>query len=127
MSKRRISDSEMECEICGSLFFPYNPQSKYCSVKCKNEGLIQRNKQRSQPKHPNSVQKFEIFKRDGFRCHYCGRSPHLHGIVLVVDHILPHSANGETQKDNLISACEECNGQKSNLILSEDLLCFLKS
>lgn len=47
--------------------------------------------------------RFEVFKRDGFTCQYCGRTPP--GVVLEVDHILPSSKGGQTTTANLLTAC----------------------
>lgn len=51
--------------------------------------------------------RFEVFKRDGFRCHYCGAHPP--GVLLHVDHIVAVAAGGSNAIDNLVTACEPCN------------------
>lgn len=51
--------------------------------------------------------RFEVFKRDGFRCQYCGAHPP--GVLLHVDHIKAVSAGGENDMDNYVTACEPCN------------------
>lgn len=56
--------------------------------------------------------RFEIFKRDGFACQYCGGHPPK--IILEVDHIVPKSKNGGDEIDNLITSCFDCNRGKSN-------------
>lgn len=62
--------------------------------------------------------RFEVFKRDGFRCQYCGRSPkNDETVVLHLDHIHPKSKGGATTKDNLITSCLECNIGKGNRLL----------
>ncbi|MFF8484519.1 HNH endonuclease [Streptomyces antibioticus] len=43
------------------------------------------------------------------RCAKCGRSPLSHGVVLVVDHILPRNWGGDEEIENLQPLCEECN------------------
>ena len=59
--------------------------------------------------------RFEVFKRDGFRCQYCGRSPKKdESVVLHLDHIHPKSKGGKETKENLITACLECNIGKGN-------------
>lgn len=60
--------------------------------------------------------RFEIFKRDGFACHYCGRTPPQ--VKLEVDHIVPKSAGGSDDRINLITACFDCNRGKSDGLLS---------
>ena len=56
--------------------------------------------------------RFEVFKRDGFQCAYCGQSPP--SVVLEVDHIEPISKGGTDDVNNLITACFDCNRGKSN-------------
>lgn len=36
---------EIKCEACGALFFPKNPNAKFCSVKCRGESM-KKSKQR---------------------------------------------------------------------------------
>ncbi len=54
--------------------------------------------------------RFEIFKRDGFRCVYCGLG--FRDGTLVVDHITPVALGGGTESSNLATACEPCNAGK---------------
>src|SRR5687767_268821 len=62
--------------------------------------------------------RFEVFKRDGFKCQYCGKCAP--DVILNVDHIHPVSKGGENDILNLITACEDCNGGKSDRLLSDD-------
>ncbi len=50
-----------------------------------------------------------IFKRDNFRCQYCGASDDL-----TLDHVLPRSKGGGTNWKNLITACKNCNAKKGD-------------
>tara|TARA_R110002074_G_scaffold392513_2_gene578102 strand:- start:3753 stop:4295 length:543 start_codon:yes stop_codon:yes gene_type:complete len=54
--------------------------------------------------------RFDIFKRDGFACQYCGQTPP--AVVLEVDHIKPVCQDGDNDIDNLITACFDCNRGK---------------
>jgi hypothetical protein len=56
--------------------------------------------------------RFDVFKRDGFKCQYCGSVPPI--VVLEVDHIIPVSKKGTDEIDNLITSCFDCNRGKSN-------------
>jgi hypothetical protein len=59
--------------------------------------------------------RFEVFKRDLFKCQYCGRTPP--DVVLELDHINPKSKGGKGNIDNYITACFECNrGKRDNLL-----------
>lgn len=61
--------------------------------------------------------RFEVFERDSFSCRYCGAQPP--DAVLVLDHVLPVAADGETTADNLVTACEPCNQGKSSRLLGQ--------
>lgn len=56
--------------------------------------------------------RFEVFRRDSYRCQYCGRAAPEY--PLHVDHIVPWSKGGETSIENLVTSCRECNLGKSN-------------
>jgi len=56
--------------------------------------------------------RFEVFKRDGFRCQYCGRTPP--DVVLEVDHIIPKATGGQDTIHNYITACVDCNRGKGS-------------
>lgn len=56
--------------------------------------------------------RFEIFKRDNFKCKYCGRTPP--EVVLELDHIKPKSKGGLDSIHNYITACFDCNRGKGN-------------
>lgn len=60
--------------------------------------------------------RFLVFKRDGFKCAICGKSPANHqGTELVADHRVAWSKGGETTMENLQTLCVQCNSGKSNL------------
>lgn len=61
--------------------------------------------------------RFEVFKRDDFRCQYCGRrSP---DVVLEVDHIVARANGGSDDPINLRTSCWECNRGKGAVSLEE--------
>jgi HNH endonuclease len=60
--------------------------------------------------------RFEVFKRDGFVCQYCGAHPP--GAILEVDHITAVAAGGGNDIDNLVTACFPCNRGKGAVDLS---------
>lgn len=57
--------------------------------------------------------RYDIMKRDGFRCVICGRTAE-DEVKLHVDHIKPISKGGLTVPDNLRTLCQECNLGKSD-------------
>ena len=63
------------------------------------------------------TQRFEVFKRDGFKCQYCGRSAP--EVILEVDHIIPVAEGGKNDILNLITSCKDCNRGKGKRLLSD--------
>lgn len=61
--------------------------------------------------------RFEIFKRDAFTCMYCGRKAP--DALLHVDHVNPVSKGGTDDPLNLVTACDQCNLGKSDVLLSD--------
>lgn len=57
--------------------------------------------------------RYDIMKRDNFRCVLCGRTAK-EGVKLHVDHILPVAKGGLTVPDNLRTLCDQCNLGKSD-------------
>lgn len=56
--------------------------------------------------------RFEILRRDGYRCHYCGATAA--DTRLTVDAVIPQALGGShADPANLVTACEECNGGKA--------------
>ena len=56
--------------------------------------------------------RFEIFKRDQFKCVYCGRTPP--SIILCCDHVLAVANGGTNEEHNLVTSCIDCNQGKSD-------------
>ena len=63
--------------------------------------------------------RFEVLRRDGFRCRYCGTAAE-DGATLHVDHVIPESLGGETHPRNLVAACAGCNAGKSSTTLDSE-------
>ena len=61
--------------------------------------------------------RYDILRRDRFRCVICGASAD-DGARLHVDHIIPVSKGGKSEYDNLRTLCERCNIGKSDKIES---------
>lgn len=57
--------------------------------------------------------RYDVLRRDGFRCVKCGRSRE-DGVKLHVDHIKPVSRGGKSEMGNLQTLCEGCNCGKGN-------------
>lgn len=52
--------------------------------------------------------RYDVMKRNGFRCVLCGRSKQ-DGVILHVDHIIPVSKGGTSDMSNLRTLCSDCN------------------
>ena len=62
--------------------------------------------------------RFEVLKRDGFRCRYCGTSSL--SVLLHVDHVIPRAEGGTDDPANLVTACAPCNLGKSDVQLDDE-------
>lgn len=68
-------------------------------------------------KQVSKRRRFEIFKRDRFRCQYCGQSPPQ--VTLEIDHVIPRSSGGDNSAVNLLTSCFDCNRGKSDVPLGQ--------
>ena len=64
-------------------------------------------------RYMNDKLRYDILKRDNFKCKKCGMSAD-DGAKLHVDHIIPISKGGKTTPSNLQTLCDRCNIGKSN-------------
>lgn len=64
--------------------------------------------------------RFEILRRDGFRCRYCGLTAA--SAELRVDHVIPEALGGTDDPSNLVTACEPCNTGKSSIAPDSPIL-----
>lgn len=55
--------------------------------------------------------KWEVLRRDDFKCRYCG----IDHVPMTVDHIVLWEDLGLTDPDNLICACRKCNKTRGNM------------
>lgn len=68
-----------------------------------------------QRKKVTTSMRFEVFKRDDYRCQICGASSSKdQNVTLHLDHIIPVSKGGETVVSNLQTLCSHCNLGKSD-------------
>ena len=59
------------------------------------------------PQSTPNFTRFNVFLRDKFLCQYCGSSDEL-----TFDHLLPRSKGGQTNWNNVVTACSSCNVKK---------------
>lgn len=53
-----------------------------------------------------------VLSRDNYTCQYCGVAPPRKD--LTVDHVMPRSRGGKSTWENVVAACQKCNGRKGN-------------
>ncbi len=63
------------------------------------------------PQNPEARRRERIFRRDGFRCVYCGDV--FEPDDLTLDHVQPRMRGGDPSDGNLVSACRACNTAKA--------------
>ena len=56
-----------------------------------------------------------VFRRDGFKCRYCG----VEDQPLTVDHLVTWESGGPSTPENLVAACRRCNSARGELPLAE--------
>lgn len=103
-------------------FMNRNPADRYSDIleqiddpadrEIVEKALAASEKQKERGKLSSKL-RYEVFKRDGFRCVYCGRAA-ADGITLHADHIIPIAKGGQTVPENLQTLCSECNAGKSD-------------
>ena len=81
---------------------------KACYDDAEKRILNQHSAQYQRDIMTNSL-RYDVMKRDGFRCVLCGASSQEDGVKLHVDHILPVSKGGKTEMSNLRTLCNRCN------------------
>jgi 5-methylcytosine-specific restriction endonuclease McrA len=67
-----------------------------------------------------SMKRRRIYRRDGYRCHYCRIEvvvdvPHDHPRRATFDHKQPRSKVGSNDADNIVTCCNRCNLEKSDI------------
>ena len=87
---------------------------KWDIINCLDDAeevLKQRNTAKYQRSQMNNSIRYDVMRRDGFKCVLCGATQK-DGITLHVDHIKPVSKGGKTEMSNLRTLCNRCNSGK---------------
>lgn len=58
---------------------------------------------------------WQCFRRDGFKCRYCGRDD----VPLSYDHVITWETGGANTVENGITACKKCNKTRGNTVYGE--------
>jgi 5-methylcytosine-specific restriction endonuclease McrA len=56
--------------------------------------------------------RYEILRRDGHHCRYCGLGSD--EVTITVDHVIPTALGGTDDPSNLVAACRDCNSGKAS-------------
>ena len=76
--------------------------------------VIKLNSYVSLPYRSVILNRHNIFKRDQYKCQYCGQTQDL-----TLDHLIPRSRGGKSIWTNLVTACLSCNAKKGDKLISE--------
>lgn len=63
----------------------------------------------------------QVLADAGGRCGYCQTSEEITGAPLEIEHLTPEALGGSTRRDNLWSACRQCNALKGDRVTAIDL------
>lgn len=103
---RRSGSPNGQCDDCSG----YEPPPK-----------IYRGRKKQAPSGKWHSLRFTTLTKDEFTCRYCGRTPLEDKIKLHVDHIVPRTKGGGNEGENLVTACNNCNLGKSDVLLEQRL------
>lgn len=116
------------CQECGESFTAKKSNARWCSPQCRRRFTAREESRRRGPIRPDSVPYTdrEIFERDGWRCHLCGkkvdktvsrRKPD----GASIDHLLPLALGGADTPANVATAHNRCNREKGVKARDEQL------
>jgi len=74
------------------------------------------------PRPRVALSRIEIFRRDNWRCQYCGGTSK----EMTIDHVLPKRLGGQHSWTNLVTACPSCNHQKGGRTLHDSGMHLLR-
>lgn len=115
------------CVHCGALIGPERRRdAKFCSALCNDRAHRLQRKLRARGGSQNTLGmvRFEVARRDGFRCGLCGYELDLavewpDQRFASLDHVVPVSAGGSSERSNLRLACLTCNVRRRDQITEE--------
>jgi Zn-finger nucleic acid-binding protein len=111
------------CPRCGTWWLSdrqrFTNQERYCSAKCARSDAKDRRRARKRDAFVENVYRREIFERDNWRCHLCGRAIDQtaqvpHPLSATIDHILPLARGGTHEPTNVAAAHFLCNSVKGD-------------
>lgn len=94
------------------------------SLRIKVPEIVLLTQYAAYPRRRVTFSRKNLYRRDHYRCQYCGAKPPLHD--LSIDHLLPRSRGGHSNWENCVLACLRCNRRKSNRTLRESGLNLIR-
>jgi hypothetical protein len=58
---------------------------------------------------------WQVFRRDGFQCRYCGADD----VPMTVDHLVTWESGGPSIEENLVTSCGRCNNLRGEMPLAD--------
>lgn len=84
------------------------PQHREAEARSKRKGLSQRDQQLVLDAQEN-------------KCYYCGATFDGEDTKITWDHVVPFSYSGNNHRDNIVAACQICNGVKQDKVLADEV------
>lgn len=110
-----------ECRRCGDTFVRRsNQMGQFCSRRCGDKAYNRYRVRRIKTNTPRNQRMFtmmDIAKRDGRRCHLCGKHVdmdlgHMDAMGPTLDHLIPVSEGGKHTPENVALAHRSCNSRR---------------
>lgn len=109
------------CHVCRKPFVGWGAAARYCNARCTRTALNRRKKaahraRRALVRRVPYIPR-DVYMRDGWRCHLCGRAVrrdvhYLHPLAPTIDHLVPISRGGEDTSTNVRCAHRTCNTKR---------------
>lgn len=111
------------CDECGNEFTAFKANARWCSSRCRNRHSNREASRRRGSVRPESEPYVdrEIFIRDGWVCHLCGKSidpdlPRSHMDGATIDHTVALVLGGHDKPSNVTAAHNRCNRSKGKRV-----------
>lgn len=108
---------QRECGWCGDAFTAHRDTGKFCTERCskKQAKMRRRGREANAPGQFTWAQVIKLHIIADRRCSYCD--------VMVTqpdpDHVVPISRGGRNGIENILPCCQQCNGDKGDMTLTE--------
>ena len=108
------------CKQCERGYLADRADQQFCGASCSKTFTKRKREVTSPEEYKISTE--EIFRRDHYKCIYCGKSSIEDSVKLHLEHIYPISKGGKEDLFNVATSCERCNIKKNTRILDEDII-----